>query len=242
MALAARQQKQDGSSRYVNDLNTIEAAFKQFRDQRTKLQLRFEGVSEVFSARILDVTNGNALLEDIVPRSGLEHLRSRNYFSLAARDQGVYMYVDRIRSHKSDSERGVPYFLIELPSSILYQQRRRNARIELPLRVKAQGARIRVAYGNLELVGDILDLSAGGVRAQFLGQRETSLQPEQVLDACVLHIRNQLELESQATVRHALLDRKNSVLSCGLELTEMHVTDRRRLEQYVESLAKQGKK
>ncbi len=242
MAFAARQQKQDSSSRYIDDRATIERAFRQFRDQRTKLQLRFEGVSEPFTATVLDVTDGNVLLEDIMPRAGLAHLRSGTPFSLAGRGQGTYMYVERVRSSKSDSERGVPYFWIELPKRVLYQQRRRSARVELPLRVKAQGARIRIVHGDIELLGDILDLSAGGVRAQFLGQQSTDLSTDQLLDNCILHIRNQLELHSQATVRHALLDRRNSVLNCGFELTEMHVTDRRRLEQYVESLAKQRRK
>ena len=240
MAFAARQQKQDGGSRYVKDRATIERAFRQFRDQRTKLQLRFDGAGEAFTATILDVTDDNVLLEDIVPRSGLSHLRNGTPFSLAGRGQGVYVYVERVRCTKSDSERGVPYFWIELPKSVLYQQRRKAARVELPLRVKAQGARIRIIHDDLELVGDLLDLSAGGVRAQFLGQQDSVLQTEQTLDSCILHIRDQLDLHSEATVRHVLLDRRNAVLNCGLELTKMHVTDRRRLEHYVQSLAKQS--
>lgn len=238
MTAAAEPAQQDTGSRYIADRATIAAAFKHFRDQRTKVKVRFDGVDERYTATILDLVDGNVLLEDIVPRSGLSHLRKGCNFSMAARGDGLYMYVDGVSSYKSDSERGIPYFWIRMPASVLYQQRRRTERVELPLRVKSQGARIRIITDETELLGDILDLSAGGVRAQFCGIEDQPIVSEQVLPTCVLHIRDQLELSSQAAVRHVQLDRRNSVLNCGLELTKMHVTDRRRLEQYVQSLAR----
>ncbi|MFK7912693.1 MAG: flagellar brake protein [Pseudomonadales bacterium] len=238
MTAAAKEAEQNTGSRYTTERATIEAAFKHFRDQRTKVKVRFDKIADSFTATILDVVDDNVLLEDIVPRNGLQHLRRGSSFSMAARGDGLYLYVDGIQAHRSDSERGIPYFWIKMPSSVLYQQRRKSKRIDLPMRVKSQGARIRIQIGNRELLGDILDLSAGGVRAQFCGQDEQPLTTNQVLSECVLHIRDQLDLSSQAIVRHAVLDARAGVLSCGLELDKMHVTDRRRLEQYVQSLAR----
>lgn len=240
MTAAADHVQQDSGSRYIVDRTTIEQAFRHFRDQRTKLKVRFDNIDEAYTATILDVVDDNVLLEDIVPRSGLKHLRAGNRFSLAARADGLYLYVDGISAYRSDSERGIPYFWIQLPASVLYQQRRRSRRVDLPMRVKSQGARIRITADGKELLGDILDLSAGGVRAQFCGVNEQVIKSNDVLGECVLHIRDQLDLTSQATVRHVMLDPRSSVLSCGLELSKMHVTDRRRLEQYVQSLARRA--
>ena len=238
MTAAAEKSQQHTGSRYITDPATIESAFKHFRDQRTQVKVRFDGIDESFTATILDTAEGNVLLENIVPRSGLKLLRKGMVFSMAARDDGLYMYVDRNSAYKSDSERGIPYFWIQMPTSVLYQQRRKTNRVELPMRVKSQGARIRIVTSSGELLGDILDLSAGGVRAQFCGIDTAPIVADELLPICVLHIRDQLDLKSQAVVRHAIVDPRSSILNCGLELSTMHVTDRRRLEQYVQSLAR----
>lgn len=227
---------QDGS-RYTDDARTIAAAFRHFRDQRTSLTLQFQGLSTPYQAKVLDVTDGVLLIEDIQPREGLQHLRTALPFSVAGRSQGMYLYANGIQCLSSEAERGIPYFRLALPESVLHQQRRKSPRVELPMTVKAQGARISIVRAGEELSGDILDLSAGGLRAQFFEQPVPSLASEERLDVCVLHIRDQLDLTSSATVRHVDHDPVSEQLSCGLELTEMSVTDRRRLEYFVQSLA-----
>ena len=224
-------------SRYTEDAAMIAETFRHFRDQRTELTLQFQGISSSYRARVLDLTGGTLLIEDIVPRDGLTHMHDARPFSLAGRSKGMYLYANEMHCESIETERGVPYFKLTMPRSVLIQQRRRSPRMTLPPSVKAQGSRVTVAHNDRTLHGDILDLSAGGLRAQFFDIDPQGLETGTRLAQCEIHVTNQLELRSTAIVRHVVYDRASRDLLCGLELSEMNVTDRRRLEHYIQSLS-----
>jgi c-di-GMP-binding flagellar brake protein YcgR len=228
------------SSRFLTDPVEISQIFKLLRDQRAELQLRFDKEVETFRAKVLDLQGASILVEDIHPRDGMRFLRSGHLFALAARIDGLYIHSSNNRAHKSDSERNVPFFHVALPKMMLCQQRRRAARFRLPLRVAANGAQITLhRVGKDEpLVGTIIDISAGGCRAEFSGFKFRPLQDDDVLQGCSLSIPKLLEVNARAALRHTSLDSKRNILSCGIEFTEMNVTDRRRLEQFIETIAR----
>lgn len=229
------------SSRYLSDAEEISRVFRIFRDHRADLQLRFEDGRSVCTAKVLDLQKRSILLEDIQPRDGLALLRSGKSFALSGRVDGMYIHSVHNRVHKTESERGLPFFHVALPDSLLCQQRRRSARFRLPLRVAANGARIALfrRVGEDEPVeGHIIDISAGGCRAEFPAPLGPPLQNDELLDGCAISIPNLLELNAKGAVRHCSVDKQRQVTVCGIEFTEMHVTDRRRLEQFVQVIAK----
>ncbi len=228
-------------SRYLSQADEIARVFKTFRDHRADLQLRFEGGIGLYSAKVLDLEKKTMLLEDIHPRDGLTHLRAGKRFALSGRLDGMYIHSASNVAHKADAERGLPYFHVALPESLLYQQRRKSARFRLPLRVAANGAQLllfRKGSVDLPVGGKIIDISAGGCRVQISGMVSPPLSLDEVLVSCTISIPNLLEVNSKGTVRHTSVDEKRQVTSCGVEFTEMQVTDRRRLEQFVQAIAK----
>ncbi len=229
------------SSRYLTDPDEIIRVLKIFRDQRADLQLRFEQDIGVYKAKVLDLKNKFMLLEDIQPRDGLAHLRAQKPFSLSGRTEGIYIHNIGNIAQKADSERGLPYFHVALPQSLLYQQRRRAARFRLPLRVEANGAQLllfRQGSDDTPITGRIIDISAGGCRAEFAGVLAPPVETDEVLEGCAITVPNLLELHSKGTVRHASINAERQVTTCGIEFTEMHVTDRRRLEQFIQAISK----
>lgn len=181
------------------------------------------------------------LIEDVHPREGMRFLRTNHPFALAARIDGLYVHSADNRAHKADSERNVPYFHVALPKTMLFQQRRQSTRFRLPLRVVAQGARITLQLANKEakpLVGSIIDISAGGCRAEFTGFKFRPIHEDDPLERCALSIPNLLEVTAKAVLRHSTLDARRNVLTCGIEFLEMNVTDRRRLEQFIQTIAR----
>lgn len=228
-------------SRYLTDADEVAQIFKVLRDQRAELQLRFDQQAQTYRAKVLDLKDGAVLIEDIHPREGMRLLRAGHPFALAARIDGLYVHAVQNRAHKADSERNVPFFHMALPRNMLCQQRRRATRFRLPLRVAANGARvvlIPAAKDGKQLAGSIIDISAGGCRAEFSGHRFRPIHDDDPLDGCTLSIPNLLELRAKAAIRHSNFDTRRHVLTCGIEFTEMDVTDRRRLEQFVQSLAR----
>jgi c-di-GMP-binding flagellar brake protein YcgR len=229
------------TSRFLSDAEEIARVFRIFRDQRANLQLRFQDKPSVYAAKVLDLQKRSILLEDIQPRDGLAWLRSGKPFALSGRVDGVYIHSFQNRVHKTESERGLPFFHVALPDSLLYQQRRRSARFRLPLRVAANGARVMLfrQVGDADPAeGHVIDVSAGGCRAEFKEPLIPPAQNDELLAGCAISIPNLLELTAKGVIRHCYVDRVRQITTCGIEFTEMHVTDRRRLEQFVQVIAK----
>lgn len=232
---------ESSASRYVESAELIAKTLKDCRDHRASLTLRFEGRSESYTCKLLDVAPRHFFIEDVTPRSGLELLRGGGKFSISARGDGVFAFIEEAKVVKIDSERGLPFFHIPLPKRLLVQHRRKASRIELPLRVQTSGASVTL-HRKAHLNGALVDISVGGCRVMFEQEPEHALTPGETVKSCSINIPNLLDVHSEAAVRNIETNDLNGHVICGLELTEMHVTDRRRLERFVQSLAQSLKR
>ena len=236
--LHSREPRSDAGDRetsYLHDADEIAAILRVLRDQRADLSLRFDDSGEAIHARVLDVADEEFLIEDIRPREGAEHLIPERIFSAAARIRGLYAFADQIRIISREAERGLPFYRVSLPESLLVQQRRRAARFRIPMRVSTRGAKV-LLHREDTLRGKLIDISAGGLSAEFIAPVNPPTENE-VIEQCEIEIPNLLSLTSKAVVRHRALRRRGRLV-CGIELTEMAVADRRHLEQFIHSLAK----
>lgn len=241
----ARERAATFNSTYLTKTPDVARVMRTLRDQRAAVQLRIDGSGETFTAKVLDVGDREFLLEDIQPRSGLRLMKAGVRFSFSARVEGLYAQSSENVVRGVDAERGIPFFHVPLPKSLLYQQRRKAARFRLPLRVATDGASVtlhrnmdpgRTAQGRL--FGRLIDISAGGCRVEFDGPVHPPIDTDEVLDTCAITISNQLDFRSKGSIRHFNYNRKTRVVTCGIELTEMNVTDRRRLEQFIQSISR----
>ncbi len=226
----------DRETQYISDVEAIAATLRVFRDQRADLTLRVEQLGQPLMARVLDVSERELLIEDIRPRSAMSQLQPRQKCSATARIKGLYAFIEELRILSREEERGLPFYRVSLPKNMLVQQRRRAERFRIPMRVSTRGARVTL-YRDAPLVGKILDISAGGLRAEFAAPKPLPQKGESVM-TCAITIPNLLTLTSKAVVRHVQKKSLTNKYICGIELTEMPVTDRRRLEQFIQSLAK----
>ena len=238
MALTATNKADQQDSRYLSTPAEVERCFKSFRDQRTTLFLTLDGTHEQVTCQVLDVTPAGILIEDIKPRSALALLRQKPRFSISVRNQGAYAFVEKSGISAEGAERGLPFFTVPLPTTMLYQQRRRAARYRLPMRVTSAGANITL-FGNEHWIGKIIDISAGGCRAAFQLPEQVKLKVDELYKDCAINLPPVLEIHSHGCIRHSHIQRDGTTI-VGIELTEMHVTDRRRLEQFIQSLARQS--
>jgi len=212
--------------------------------------MRVDGGDDAYHCKVLDVTDTDFLIQDISPRTGNQFLQEERRISISARDQGTFVYIESARVIRGDAERGVPYFHIALPSGMLYHQRRRSTRFRIPLRISASGAIVTLfrddnpggirVVNEEDITGRIIDISAGGLRAEFDPSPHWSPQNEDRFEQCAITVPKLLEIHSEAVIRHWHENKRNQTLVCGMELTRMHVTDRRRLERFIRSIAKTG--
>jgi c-di-GMP-binding flagellar brake protein YcgR len=229
---------------YLKQPSEIGEALKTLRNERVALKLTFENDTTIYTARILDVLGDEFLIEDLQPRAGLKLMSSRKRFAFSGRAQGLYLYSEANQVRRVDEDRGVPYFRIPLPANALFQQRRRSTRFDLALRTDSNPAAVTLFrtvatdrdHGRV-LNGRMLDISAGGCRVAVPGPVHPPLDSGEVLDSLCISIPSLYELSVQATIRHASYNKLTRKVICGMEFTAMHVTDRRRLEQFIQSLS-----
>jgi c-di-GMP-binding flagellar brake protein YcgR len=226
------------TSRYVADHDQIERAFRAFRDQRARLSLRFDRETREVTARLLDVVDGHLVLDDIRPRDTLRLLNADRHFSLTGRAEGLYVYAEDLRVAEATSERGVPYFRVVLPDRILHQQRRRAARYRLPDRVGDLGTLVRLHRGGRALEGQIVDVSIGGCRAAFPSPVSPAFKIDETIDRCEISVSNVLAITALGSIRHHGVDAGSGRTVCGIEFVRMGVMDRRRLESFIQALAR----
>lgn len=236
MATTVAREANQSDSRYLSSAQEIESCFKNFRDERVPLTLTLDGSEQQLTVKVLDVTSRGFLIEDVKPRDALNTLRARPDFSISVRAEGFFAFVEQSTISGEGEERGLPYFHVPFPANMLFQQRRKAARLKLPLRVSSAGAHITL-FGREDLLGRIIDISAGGCRASFPAAAESVVQLGKVMPNCAIALPPRIELHSECTVRHCHTQRDGSVIS-GLEFTQMHVTDRRRLELFIQSLTR----
>lgn len=223
-------------SRYIEDPAEILDCFRLFRDLRAQLNLRLDHSGDAAGCRVLDVTRREFIIEDITPRQVLGGLRKHPRFSISVRSDGLFAFVERVAIRAEGEERGLPYFYVPLPKRMLFQQRRHNPRFRLPLRVSAAGASITL-FLSPQLTGRILDISAGACRVEFDLPMAHEIEPDQVIKDCAIYIPPRLEVHGTGVVRHCQ-DTGHQRFVAGIELTTMHVTDRRRLEQFIQSISR----
>jgi c-di-GMP-binding flagellar brake protein YcgR len=229
---------------YLKQPGDIGEALKKLRNQRIALKLTFENDTTLYTARILDVLGDEFLIEDLQPRSGLKLMGARRRFSFSGRSDGLYLYSESNKVRRIDEDRGVPYFRIPLPRNALFQQRRRAARFDLVLRTDSNPATVTLFRSVITdrdhdstLESRMLDISAGGCRVAIPGPIHPPLEPGENLESASIRVPSLYDLSVQATIRHASYNKLTRKVICGMEFTAMHVTDRRRLEQFIQSLS-----
>lgn len=229
-------------SQYLEDGEAIVDLFRLLRDQRTRMSLQIPGSTEKnFTAHVLDIDGDSFLLDDVRPRNGYKELGEGQVFTLMGRTDGLYLFVSDISVRATKTERGVPYFEVPLPNKVLYQARRHGGSVRQSLRVAVAGATVSLYRAESEIKGRIIDISAGGCRTDLEPPFEPELDIDEVLQSCGIHVPHVLDVHTEAVVRYYSHSKRRGVVACGLEFTRMHVTDRRRLERFIQTIARSGR-
>ncbi len=67
---------------------------------------------------------------------------------------------------------------------------------------------------------------------------DPQIQQDEVVERSEIEIPNLLSLTAQTMIRHHATTGRPDQLACGIEFSEMPVRDRRRLEQFIQKIAR----
>lgn len=219
-------------SRYLSSREEVAQVFELFRDQLSEIKLRFADEPDTYTARVLDLVEGEILLQNIVPRDGATHLRDGHEFSISGRADGLFVYItgNKLAAPQKSHEKG--FFRVAMPTSVLYQQRRRSERVRVPVQSNAHRSHIKIGEIN-PIYARILDLSANGARIAIDPARPGTLRAQQRIQNCKIHVPNQLSVDVDLMVSNAAYNTNNQTMICGLELLNAKPTALTELRDFV---------
>ncbi|MBI1422970.1 MAG: hypothetical protein GC149_05845 [Gammaproteobacteria bacterium] len=188
------------SEQTIAFLPYMASLLKRIQAARAMVCVRIGKDMTAYNSIILDVDPGNAQfsLDELNPQRGHDKLRVGSEVHLDARLKGIrVLFSTEIAA--IDESNGIPMYLLPLPETMIYRQRRRHHRaqldhdqhmaISLPLPLKHQ------------IQGELVDISASGICSRIRYADSTRLEEEQAIHAATIALPGQNQITCDLEVR-----------------------------------------
>ncbi|MEM7220559.1 MAG: PilZ domain-containing protein [Pseudomonadota bacterium] len=221
----------------MNSAEEVIGVFELFRDQQSELKLRFPSTATPLTARVVEVTEATVLLQNIIPANGMELMRRENDFSISGRANGLFVYIadNRCLECSDSAADGANAVRIALPTSILYQQRRRAPRYRLPVRLAGSESYLLLAGQHR---ASILDVSRGGARVALEPALPDQYQVNDRIADSWLSVPGGLDVNLDVVVRHANFNPRTQSLVMGLEFVELTQQAQANIDTFIADAAR----
>ena len=181
----------------------MSAVLRPLLDKHTLLTIIIPGVEKRYTSAFLsfDIDKQELLIDELHPEDGHKFLTQSGELKIYTQLDGVDVNL-KATVLNSDIENGIRFYILKLPESIQYRQRRDSYRVNvssaksIPVEIKTTD--------NKSYHGELQDISAGGLCVRF--PAKSSPPPE---------IRTQ---ETQCTI--TLLDKRK--IQCALYICHTH--------------------
>lgn len=169
----------------LTDTARIIGLLKRLIEHRALLTIKIGDHRQEFTTAIINLSTdgGYLMLDELKPESGHELLKQTPILQARAQLEGVVIGFKATVAEFGEQD-AIAYYRIPIPAALDYHQRRQSVRIPLggatPLPVT-----LTTTDGSA-LKGNMVDLSAGGLRVRFDKNLPASLEPEQQLSCSFL--------------------------------------------------------
>ncbi len=187
--------------RRVTDPERIAGILQRLFDARALLSVRVPGSDETFLTTLLGVDRRERAfrLDELSPRRGHEIVLVEHSLRAASRLEGVDVVFSATVATVA-FERGIAIYGLPFPHVLHYHQRRASVRVPVaagrPLVLHAAHPSAGV------LVGEVRDLSAGGLRLQIQLPETVALGPGDRLPECAVTLPDGRSLQCELEVCH----------------------------------------
>jgi len=145
--------------------------------EKALLGVFIKGGEQQYNSMLLDASlDGNyVVFDELKPNAGHELLSHKRICRISGQSQGISLEFEA-QIKKIGNRDNIAFYVASLPSIANYQQRRASVRVQLsaatPLSVK-----LRMKNGNIELRGELRDISAGGLSIRFHDELSNDINP-----------------------------------------------------------------
>lgn len=207
-------------------------------NRRNLVTVRLPRCKEAFTSSILklDRRAGMLILDELSPQEGHELLMQRKELQIDTRHHGVEVGFKTTLAGASQ-EGGIALYRVPIPRTLQYNQRREHYRAEvgvvLPIPIILEGVKGQAFHGQL------IDISVGGIGAQFQDASEEDLADGARFAVCEIELppgqrlRTGLEI---CFVSRALVSRQ---LRIGGRFIELNRADQHTIAKFIASLERE---
>ncbi len=198
-------------------------------------------VDETYTSAIIEVAREKRyiLLDELAPRNGNRHLRTRTRIGIRARlNKATLRFEGEVTAVGEDS--GLPYYQLPFPPLLDQLQRREYFRAGVPME-RHVAVQISTASGK-DISAELRDISLGGFSARVRAGPIEELAPGTFLPECVITLPDQTRIRGSGSICYADVWQSTKVSRCGVRFVELDKTDKRLLEQFIAQLDRQTKR
>ncbi len=207
-------------------------------NRRNLVTVRLPGCKEPFTSALLklDRRARMLILDELSPQEGHGLLLQHKELRIDTRHHGVEVGFKTILAGASQ-EGGIALYRVPIPRSLDYNQRRAHYRAEVgvvwPIPIILEGAEGQAFHGQ------ILDISVGGIGAQFQDASETDLADGARFDVCEIELRPGQSLRTGLEicfVSRAVVSRQ---LRIGGRFIDLSRADQQTIARFIASLERE---
>lgn len=215
----------------------VHGALTELIKRRFNVTIAFDDSSELYTSVLIrsDEEKQFFILDGLRPESGHQHAANQERFTLRTNMQGVEIIAlnNRISGLGKHGDHAI--YKVPFPTELVYIQRRNAFRVYLR---RSMGARARMkAIGRPEpIFGEILDLSATGMKVRVEGMLDPPAENNEVFHQLYVEIPDKGDFDCRAILRHAAFNRKQQATMCGIEFCELDGRTSQRIAMLVNEI------
>ncbi|PNB49164.1 pilus assembly protein PilZ [Pseudomonas sp. GW456-12-10-14-LB2] len=220
----------------------ISSNLRQLQESHDPLIITFHERSQRFQSYLIEVDreNGSIKLDEMIPRDGERFLEAGEPFKVEGFHDGVRIAWECTGTLSIKDSDGDRFYSGDLPSEVVYHQRRNAFRAALKLTdlvsVELGGEKLKSPIG-----GKLLDISATGCKLRFEGDITDRLQLGQVYDrliAAPLFGNQPVSVE----LRYLHFEEKLNITFAGLRFHNISGPAARNVERFVYQLQREARR
>ncbi|WP_323147786.1 flagellar brake protein [Pseudomonas oryzihabitans] len=220
----------------------ILACLRPAQQQHIPLRITFSRQDQQFQSFVVEIdeTKGLIALDEFIPREAERLLEQGRPFRVDSFHEGIRVtwQIDRpVQFSELDGNR---CYWVELPSELTYHQRRNAYRVKLLLTQPAT-AELSQIDSQVQLRGQLIDLSATGCKLRFPGNVTHLLQPGQLVQSFTAELPIGA-INTPINIRHVACTERMEHSEVGVSFHNLGGAAQRQIERLVYQLQRENRR
>lgn len=220
----------------------IVASLRPALQHHIPLRITFVRQNQQFQSFVvaIDETKGLIALDEFIPREAERLLEQGQSFRVDSLHEGILVSWQMDRPVQFSELDGHRCYWVGLPTELTYHQRRNAFRVKLLLNRPATAELVQDAQ-QIQLRGQLIDLSATGCKLRFPGNITHLLQPGQLVQSFTAEL-PMGAITTAVNIRHVTCLDRLEQSDVGVSFHNLNGAAQRQIERFVYQLQRENRR